>query len=505
MTTSIEAVRARGTGPRRYPVAVPVSIGIMVTFRLLEIRGGASPDEGGFLVVGSQWHAGGSSLYGNYWVDRPPLLIAAFRLADLTGGLVSLRVLGILAASASVFLLASTARRAFGRRASAWTAVVAAALLISPLYGAIDVNGELLALPLVALGIRAAVEAVAAEDLLLARGAALVTGAAAVSALLVKQNVLDVVVFAAVCWVLARMRRRITGRVLRDLVLLAILGGVISYAVVMLSALAHGTSPAAVYEATYPFRVQAAKVIAASTSDAASIRLHRLWIAFLMSAAPLVLAAFAALGVRRTRSPEVVWALIATGAWATFSVLAGGSYWLHYLIESVPVVALAAGALSLRAPALLRVIVALVVASAVVAATTELLHPTASPGTTIGTAIKRSSQNGDTLISLFGDPDILRSTDMSSPYPYIWSLPSRTLDPAMAQLRAVLAGPDAPTWLVVRGRGTVSRLASQGAMTVVDRRYRPVGEICGRILYLRRDVTRPPLSSHGACAVRVLP
>src|SRR5207244_1601306 len=40
-----------------------------------------SPDEAGYLIVGGQWSPG-SSLYGAYWVDRPPLLIALFGLAD---------------------------------------------------------------------------------------------------------------------------------------------------------------------------------------------------------------------------------------------------------------------------------------------------------------------------------------------------------------------------------------------------------------------------------------
>lgn len=484
---------------------MPIALAALVLVRLLEIRGGGSPDEGGFLVVAGQWRAGGTSLYGDYWVDRPPLLIAIFKVADATGGLLSLRIIGILAAAAAVLLLSSTSLRVFGRRAAGWTAVIAAALLVTPLYGAIDVNGELLALPLVALGIRAAVEAVLAEDLLLARGAGLLTGFTAVAALLVKQNMVDVLVFATVCWLLAWRLHRIGGRRLRDLAVLALLGGALAYAAVMLVALAHGTSPAGVYEATYPFRVEAAKVIAASTSDTAAVRLHRLWLAFLLSLAPAVLAAFAVRGVWRSRFPEVVWAVVATGAWVTFSVVAGGSYWLHYLIESVPVVALAAGALSLRALGLLRVLAGLVVTSALVAATVVVLHPTPTPGSTVGHAIEDSARPGDTLVSLFGDADILRTTGMSSPYAYLWSLPSRTLDPDMARLRGVLGGSAAPTWVVVRGPGTVARLAEHGAMTVIEQRYRVIGEVCGRTVYLRRDLARPPVDQDGRCAGTVLP
>jgi hypothetical protein len=489
----------------RLPVAVPVTVGVMLLVRALEFRDGASPDEGGFLVVAGQWHAGGSSLYGNYWVDRPPLLIGLYRLADLFGGLVALRVLGALAAAVTVLLLASTAQRVFGRRAAVWTAVVAAALLVSPLYGSIDVNGELLAVPFVALGLRAAVEAVMADDRLIARGAALVAGGSAVAALLVKQNVADVLVFTAVCWLLAWRQRRLTGRDLRDLIGLAALGSMLSYAVVMLSAMAHGTSPVEVYQATYPFRVQAAKVIAASPSKLPGIRLHRLGVAFLLSGAPLLAVAFAGFGIRRSRAPYVAWALVVTAAWTAFSVLAGGSYWLHYLVESVPVAALAAGAVSLSAPRLTRVLATVLVASALIAAAIVQWHPVPRPGTTVGSTLARSAKPGDTVISLFGEPDILRETGMSSPYPYLWSLPSRTLDPAMAQLRAVLDGPTAPTWLVVRGRTTTQRLADDGLLAVMDQRYHKVGTVCQRILYLRNDLTRPPLVQVGSCSGLVLP
>ena len=42
-----------------------------------------SPDEGGLLTVAGQW-APGSSLYGDYWVDRPPLLIGLFALRTVS-------------------------------------------------------------------------------------------------------------------------------------------------------------------------------------------------------------------------------------------------------------------------------------------------------------------------------------------------------------------------------------------------------------------------------------
>lgn len=48
-------------------------------------------DEGGLAFLARHWDGG--SLYGAYWVDRPPLLLALFKLAVL-GGDRGVRVLG---------------------------------------------------------------------------------------------------------------------------------------------------------------------------------------------------------------------------------------------------------------------------------------------------------------------------------------------------------------------------------------------------------------------------
>jgi 4-amino-4-deoxy-L-arabinose transferase-like glycosyltransferase len=503
--------RPRPQRPQRPRVAVPtvpvvpLVMASVLLLRLPFIGRPATPDEAGFLVVASQWHLGGTSLYGNYWVDRPPLLIGIFRLADLAGGLTALRILGALAAAATVALLAATARRAFGRRAAGWTAVVAGALLVSPLLGAQAVNGELLAAPFIALGLRLAVEAVYAEDPLTARGAALATGSAAVLALLVKQNMADVVVFAAVCWVVAWRTRRVSGRTFADLVALAAVGAVVAYAVVMLWAMAHGTSPLAVYDATYPFRVKAGDVIAAIPGDAADNRLSHLGLSALLSVAPLVLLAFAALAVRRTRQAPVVWAIVVAAAFACASILAGGSYWLHYLVQGVPAASLAAGALAAASVGAARVLVPAVVASAVVTLVASLASPAPAPGATVGRTLAASARAGDTVLSAFGDADIPRATGMSSPYPYLWSLPSRTLDPDMSLLRGILAGPEAPTWIVVRGSNTMHRLEDAGVRPLIETRYHVVGMVCGRSIYLQRGLDRSPLVQSGSCGGTVLP
>ena len=109
------------------------------------------------------------------------------------------------------------------------------------------------------------------------------------------------------------------------------------------------------------------------------------------------------------------------------------------------------------------------------------------------------------MLSAFGDADIPRASGMGSPYPYLWSLPSRTLDPHMALLRSVLAGPEAPTWIVVRGSGTMQRLEDSGTRPLIEERYHVVGSVCGRAIYLQRGLSRPPLATDGHCGGLVLP
>ena len=62
------------------PLCVVVAV-VRVTYVLRPLRN----DEGGYLLVARQWHSGGEFLYGDYFVDRPPLLLLVFRAAALTG------------------------------------------------------------------------------------------------------------------------------------------------------------------------------------------------------------------------------------------------------------------------------------------------------------------------------------------------------------------------------------------------------------------------------------
>jgi hypothetical protein len=363
-------------------------------------------------------------------------------------------------------------------------------------------------------------------------------GVAAVAAVAVKQSMVDVVAAAAaaVGWMLWNRHWRAAGSAAGAFVA----GAVVTLGAVLAWAAVHGTTVAGLWDAVVKFRAAAARVIATSAIGSNEFRAQGLVLAFLVSGALGILAAAvlppAPWRRRRRRSAEeaadegasgaeperadeivhpdhphadLVLMAAAVVAWETFAVAAGGSYWLHYLVEGVPVVALAAGALSsVRRPegrTSNQVLVAGVVVSALVSLVAVALHPQPAPGAVVARSLSSAAQPGDTMLSTFGDADIVEETGMSSPYPYLWSLPSRTLDPDFTLLRGILTGPEAPTWVVVRDRHTATLLHARGVLALIDARYRPVGTVCTRSIYLLRSVTRPPLGPHGDCGGLVLP
>src|SRR4051794_26400458 len=106
--------RTLGTTTRGADRLVVMIAVFSVVARLPFVAAPAGPDEAGFLQVAHQWAPGGGSLYGSYWVDRPPALITLYQLADVAGGLVPLRLLGCLSVVVTVLATAAAARRLAG-------------------------------------------------------------------------------------------------------------------------------------------------------------------------------------------------------------------------------------------------------------------------------------------------------------------------------------------------------------------------------------------------------
>jgi len=227
----------------------------------------------------------------------------------------------------------------------------------------------------------------------------------------------------------------------------------------------------------------------------------------------LILLASAVTGSREVRGrPDlrpVWWATMAMFVLAILSMMAGGDWWHDYLLQPIPGLAMAA---ALVAPSLSRSGIAMrtgaVVATVAAVWATFLglqeAHILGTPNNeaAVGRWVAAGAESDDTALVLWGRANVLYSAEMLSPYPYMWSLLTRTLDKDLDLLLRTMRGPDAPTW-VVRWHDVNSwELDSDGDLAeLLEERYVAVGTPCGIEVFLlrteRRDV--PPSDRTDPC------
>ncbi|MCB8957378.1 MAG: hypothetical protein H6529_12995 [Nocardioides sp.] len=475
--------------PRSSLLAVGAVAVVAALARIPFLGAPLTSDEGGFLMVAAQWHPG-TSLYGDYWVDRPPLLIALLEpVARASHQAVSLRLLGMVAVIASV-LLAGRLGRLLGPAAGSaprvravlpvLAAATAAVLLDSALFGgATEIDGELLGLPFVLASLALAVGATRTRSraTLIAHWAA--AGATAAGALAVKQSLLDGFVAAGVLLAWLALTRSPSDAARGAVAFLS--GALAAGSAVLLWAALHGTNPGPLWDAVVTFRAQAGAVISASAPSSNDDRAQALGLALLASGALGIVAC--ALVPRRDRArpgittePDPRLLLVTVLGWELTGVALGGSYWLHYLIAIIPGLVLAVATAGVHHPRRLPLVAgclvwALAVTTAAdVAAFEKVDAPTADAAAV--EFLAGHARPGDTAVVAFGDPALLERAGLPSPYPQLWSLPVRVRDPHLTAFTSVLESPQRPTWLIVAGTSLATwGVDSATAQQVVDREY----------------------------------
>jgi hypothetical protein len=461
------------------------------------------PDEAGFLLVARSWRPEADSVYGTYFVDRPPQVIALVRLTDWIGGPYALRVLAAAGIFALVLLSAATARRlasyAAGLppvrtdRVAAWTAVVTAALISNTGFDAVTAKGEHLGVPLVMgsclLGL-AALERASAP-------LALAAGLVAMLAVGMKQSLVGGLVFGAVLLVAAALADRGQWRTHLRLGVAAAAGAAVPVVATVAWAVLAGVELETLWYTVVGFRPDAAAVLGAQPSEALAQRAFETRLLATESGVTFLVAWFALhLPPLLRRMPVATAAVAAMLLVDLLALVQSGSWWKTYLVALVPSVALATCLLlaveRVSAPVSWRraassVTRALVVLS-VVTTTVSLFFwwhisgedhvPTAHHA---GEAIGRAARPGDTLVVYGGRADIQWASGLRSPYEHLWSLPMRTLDRDRTDLRELLTGPRAPTWFV---EFTVLDAWSESGTERIGEelleRYEYVTTLCGR-------------------------
>ncbi|MFC4785561.1 hypothetical protein ACT8ZV_13860 [Nocardioides sp. MAHUQ-72] len=485
--------------------AVLLALGLRLPF----VQHVAYPDEGGLMLVARHWREGGPTLYGHLFVDRPPALVMFWRLAVDLGGLEAARLLALLTTAVLVVAAAGCGHLLAGRRGTTWAAFVGAALAANPLLGSVEVNGELLGAPLTMLACLALLAALRSfrpgrDDLLL-----VLAGVLAGGALLVKQNLAGALVLGLVLALTGAATGAWPWRRAVRVVGVGAAGALLPLAATALWAQTEGPGAGTLWFTLYQFRLDAASVMVGYSSSATHDRAVSLLALTLLSGLALVVVPglWSLLpGVRR--GDPVTVAVLAMVAFEAVGVVLGGSYWAHYLIGLVPgvvlVAALAAGAgLRRRLPVVPGM--AFVLASAVVV--TGMRAAAYQPagehqGSAVAAWLHAASHPGDSGLVTYGRADILAASGLTPAYPYLWSLPMRTLDPDLVHLVRRLEGGRAPTWVVESSPLDSWHLDPTGRVgNALAEHYRVVGTVCGVPVLLHDGVHRSLPAAPAWCSV----
>lgn len=460
------------------------------------------PDEAGFTLVARAWHPEPDSLYGTYWVDRPPPLIALLKLSDWVGGPLFIR---FVAAVGCVLLVVAAARTAYllgGEQAARWTAVGTAAVTSNTMVDVVAAKGEILGIPLVVTSFWFALEGLRRlgerprTASLLACGAG-VLGMAAVG---LKQNMATGLAFGGVVLLVSALLRRITWGQFTALAGAALAGAAVPLGATLAWCVAAGVELHTLWYAVYGFRSDALRVISDGAGEAPAARAARLALIFLATGmAAIVLFFLVNLRHAWRTHPAATAAALAVLVVDGAGVVLGGSYWRPYLLGIVPTVVLCA-ALGSHHPGRrgewMRRSIAFATVSCLLSTVVWVAGNLsgAKPPTEIytGRAIRDVSEPGDTIVVFGGRSDIVFASGLPSPYEHLWSLPMRTNDPDLAELTALLESDDAPTWFVEWVEFDAWQPEGDPELqAVLAARYERVGEGCdGRPIWLLRTADR---------------
>jgi hypothetical protein len=481
---------------RRVAIAIAFGVTVALLLRAPWFDAALGRDEGGDALVALRWHGGGPFAYGSLFLDRPPLLVALYRL--LGGTQEGIRLLG--AASGGLLVVTSTvlAVRVGGRRAAGWAAGIAGVLVSSYALRSVFTPAELLA----------AVPASASMLLLItgldraSRRLALFAGAGALAAiaLLVKQSFGD----ALTAGIVALVAGRTLGLSWRETAqrAAAYAAGVAAVAAgLLLWALLSHTTAHALWYAMFGFRLDS---VAPLVSHRLGSHLSTLGTPLITSGLALAvvfaLLAFGRLGER----PLVRVTLLAWVAVAIVGILLGGSYYPHYLIALVPAAAAGAGSLFSRhrlVGAVAVVAIALpTVLNASLVARSDSADSFQQAAVTIGDYIRDRALPNETAYVMYAKVNALYYAGLRVPYPYNWSLMLRAAPHAQQRLRSVLASPRRPTWIVRAEWPRAFGLDRSGATKrLLAQHYRAVANVCGTEVLLARGATVRPAPPGDNC------
>lgn len=457
------------------------------------------PDEAGLLIIAEQWREG-PFLYGDYFVGRGVLLVLLYSLADALGGVLALRLLACVVAASMVVAAGWAGYELRGRPGAGWAALVAASYSSSYAWSSGVMNGRLVAAAVVMLSCACTLAAIRRVGTRAGDALAVLAGVAAAAALLFVQSYVEGAAFAGVLLLASWRLRILPGAAAARIASRGALGMLLTAAALSLGILVSWATASQLWFQMFGFRWQVRATIDSSDSDMERL-VTLLVIAALSGALLLLLCLVLNVGqVVRRRDVAAPWMAVSTMAVVSGVVMTlGGSWYADYLLQMIPALVLAT---ALVAPQRtwtglgMRLGAVIAALAAVVAQYLGLERPILGTTTTeaaVGRWVAAGVEEGDTAVVTWGKANLLHEAGTTSPYPYLWSLLTRTLDPDLELLLATLRGPDAPTWVVEWydfeswGGGGGDDLAE-----VIGERYVHAGSPCGVDVYVLETEPREP-------------
>ena len=267
-----------------------------------------------------------------------------------------------------------------------------------------------------------------------------------------KQSLVGGLVFGAVLLVASAVADRPRWRTHLRLGVAAALGAAVPVVATVVWALVAGVDLGTLWYAVAGFRADADAVLAAQPSDTIDQRAVEMR-ELVVETGMALLAGWFVLHLPRLarRLPVPTAAVVAMLAVDTLALVRSGSWWTTYLVALAPPLALATALvltvelLPVRRRPWQRVVVGVSQALVVLVVISSLdslwrwWDITRDGHRPVeyyaGEAIGRAARPGDTLVVYGGRADIQWASGLRSPYPHLWSLPMRTLDPRLAELR----------------------------------------------------------------------
>ncbi len=447
-------------------------------------------DEGGFLLVAGQWHGRGDAIYSDQWVDRPPLLLLIFKLAYLLGGdRVTLRLFSLAFGSVTIGAAWWAGGVVNGRRGAVTAAVVAASLTACFLLDGFALTGEIIAGSFVMISCALILEArYGHRSTSVSIACAFAAGFFVSFAFLSKQNFVDGGIFAAV---LLALHPRENWR----LIVAGIAGSAAPLILTVVWARSSdGPGVSRLWIALVEFRQESLSVIRDASSGPPYHRLESLGMAALVSGIFFLSWQLLIAGRRSQIKKDVHVAAIVMAVYVLVSILVGASWWNHYLLQAVPVLALGTALATRRKRRWLggHAVASYVAVASVVTVLVEapMVVPDQAFTETMASYLRAASEPGDSAVLAYGAPNVMQEAGLTTPYEYSWSLPIRTRDPHLHELVGLLEGADAPTWLVEIGDFNWWGLDTSDFRRVREERYQLVATICGHEVYLLDGLTR---------------